>query len=328
LGSLNYKISFIGLVILIAIFSYINLFVFPNYISPYQSWTNSNNFFVFNEFRLPKTLTAIFVGAALSLSGLILQQLFKNKLAGPYVLGVSSGASLFVEISIIGASIFNVQLLSQSYSISMAGLMGALLVILLLIAVSKKTGFSHTILLFGVVLSQIIGACQVFLDYLANPNELKLFSLWTMGTFSNVNNVQLVFLSSVILIGLIWAFYLMKPLQTFILGEDIAKTLGVNTKSVSIQLMLCTGVLTGVSTAFCGPIAFIGMAIPNLVKLMFKTSNHQVLFWFSILLGSLMALICDTVGNSNWFSVQLPINVTSSMIGGPFILYILLSKKQ
>lgn len=321
------KIWVIILTSLIVVFSIINLLVFPSFLSPFKSWLNTNNYFVFYEFRLPKTLTAIFVGAALSLSGLILQQLFKNKLAGPYVLGVSSGASLFVEISIIGASLFNFQFLSQSFSISLAGLIGALLVILLLIVVSKRTGFSHTILLFGVVLSQIIGACQVFLDYLANPNELKLFSLWTMGTFSNVNNVQILFLSIVVSISFVWAFFLMKPLQTFLLGEDIAKTMGVNTKNVSIQLMLCTGVLTGVSTAFCGPIAFIGMAIPNLVKLVLKTSNHQSLFWNSILMGALMALICDTIGNSNWFSVQLPINVTTSILGGPFILYILLSKK-
>lgn len=313
--------------ILIVVFSFINIFVFPTYISPFDSWKNSNNLFVFNEFRLPKTLTAIFVGAALSLSGLILQQLFKNKLAGPYVLGVSSGASLFVEMSIIGATIFNFQLISQSFSISVAGLIGALIVIFLLILVSKKTGFNHTILLFGVVLSQIIGACQVFLDYLANPNELKLFSLWTMGTFANVNNDQIVFLVIIIFLSLVWAFFLMKPLQTFLLGEDIAKTLGVNTKKVSIQLMLCTGVLTGVATAFCGPIAFIGMAIPNLVKMILKTSNHQTMFWFTILFGSLMALICDTIGNSQWFSIQLPINVTTSIIGGPFIIYILLSKK-
>lgn len=314
------------LLILLGILILINMFCFPTFINPFGENTLSET--ILNSIRIPKTITAICIGISLSACGFMLQQLFKNPLAGPYVLGVSSGASLAVAFLLIGVPSFaftNLEVF-KSLSIAIAGSVGAFSILFIIMTISLKYGYSYILLLLGVIIAQITGALQSLLDYIANPSDLKLFSLWGMGSFGKTTGYDLYLLIAIVCIGFIWTYKLMPPLSVMVLGNDAAKTLGVNTQSISIQILLCTGLLTGIATAFCGPIAFIGMAVPNVAKIVFKTANYQKLLLGTCILGGIMALLCDTISHLPIFSVYLPINVTSSLISGPIIIYILLKK--
>lgn len=271
-------------------------------------------------------LTAIFCGAALSVSGFVLQQLFKNNLAGPYILGVSSGASLAVAILIISAGFFNVE--AYGVSIPLAGFTGAFAILLLIMLVSARFGYGAIILLFGVIIGQLSGALQSLLSYIANPGDLKLFTLWSMGSFGNVIETDLIILIITSLIGIIWCFLLMPSLSVMVLGDDVARSLGVHTSRLSLQLLISTGLLTGMATAYCGPIAFIGMAVPNVSRILVKTANFKVLLISNALLGALMAVISQIVSNIGIFSINIPVNVTTALIGGPIILHILLRNRH
>ncbi|HEY1045564.1 MAG TPA: iron ABC transporter permease [Bacteroidia bacterium] len=317
------KTKLVILTVLTVILAIAGITVFPNFIQPFSP-ENLSESIILHEIRIPKTITAILCGSALSVSGFILQQLFKNQLAGPYILGVSSGASLSVAITILGARFIPV--LSSDISIPIAGFIGAFGILMIVLMVSSRFGYGPIILLLGVIIGQLSGALQGLLSYMANPGDLKHFTLWSMGSFSQVLDQELLLLGAGTLIGLIWAFTLMPNLNIMILGDDVATTLGVNTSKTSFQLLACTGLLTGLSTAYCGPIAFIGMAIPNLVKMLFKTSNYKTLLIANVLLGSIMALVSDMVSSLNLSGMNIPVNVTTALIGGPFIIYILLKK--
>jgi iron complex transport system permease protein len=278
------------------------------------------------QFRLPSAITAICCGMALSVSGHILQQLFKNTLAGPYILGVSSGASLMVAMVIISASAL--PFLSGSLSIPIAGFLGASAILFLILIVSARFGYGAIILLFGVIIGQLTGALQNLLSYLANPNDLKYFTLWSMGSFNSTIGADLIIFGVALVGGLIWAFSLMPSLSVMVLGDEVSRSLGVNTASVSFQLLAVTGILTGVATAYCGPIAFIGMAIPNMVKILFKTANFKHLLIANALLGACMALVSQIISSINIASVNIPVNVSTAIIGGPFVIYILFKNRN
>lgn len=278
------------------------------------------------KLRLPAISTAVICGSALAISGFILQQLFRNNLAGPYILGVSSGASLAVAIVIIASA--SLPFLGNSISIPIAGFIGALIVLILILGVSARFGNGAIILLFGVIIGQISGALHGLLSYLASPGELKHFTLWSMGSFSNVIDMDLVIFASINTLGIIWAFKLMPSLSVMVLGNDVAGTLGVNTKKVSTALLACTGLLTGMATAYCGPIAFIGMAIPNVSRLLFKTADFRLLLVINAILGASMGVFSQIVSSLTIASMNIPINVTTALVGGPFIIYILLRNRN
>ncbi len=323
---MNFSKIIIFILLLLALVI-LDVFFVPTFIHPFGNDIFSDT--ILSAIRIPKALTAICAGAALAASGLMLQQLFKNPLAGPYVLGVSSGASLAVGIVIIGGTSipFLKSLYMQSVSVALAGFMGAFLVLLIALAVSYKFGYSYILLLFGVIIGQIMGAFQTLIDYLAKPTDLKMFSIWNMGSFNNTIGWSLNVMVLFTIAGVIWSYVLMKPLSIMILGQDVAYTLGVKTKSVSLQILMCTGLLAGVITAFCGPIAFIGMAVPNVARMLYKTANFRSLLIFNIAIGGCMALLCDIIGNWTVFEFHLPINVTTALIGGPIVLFILLKRK-
>lgn len=315
------------LILLLIALLLLDTFCIPTFIHPLTGFQFSESLLF--AIRIPKVLTALAAGMALAAGGLMLQQLFKNPLAGPYVLGVSSGASLAVGVVIIGgASIpFLHSVYIQSISIALAGFIGAFVVLVLALMVSYRFGYSYILLLFGVIIGQILGAFQTLIDYLANPTDLKQFSLWNMGSFYNTIDWSLYILLVFVAIGIIWSFTLMKPLSIMILGNDVAYTLGVKTKQISLQILMCTGLLTGVITAFCGPIAFIGMAVPNVARMIYRTANFKKLLLLNIILGAIMALLCDIIGNLPIFDFHLPINVSTALIGGPIVLFILLKRK-
>lgn len=302
----------------------ISVFLIPDPIAP---WTEGGiHFDILWQFRLPKSLTALFTGAALAVSGFILQQLFRNNLAGPYILGISSGSTLAVAILIIGSHYF--PFLNSSIGISMAGFAGAMAILLLVLSVSIRFGSGAVILLFGVIIGQISGALQGLLNYLAMPGDLKYFTLWSMGSFSQVMGRDLLILGTAAFAGIAWAFTLMPALSVMVLGDDVAATLGVQTKRVSLQLMVCTGLLSGIATAYCGPVAFIGMAIPNASRLLYKTANFRILMLVNALMGACMALLSDVISSLEILGMHIPVNVCTALLGGPFILYILLKKRH
>ncbi|MDP2174533.1 MAG: iron ABC transporter permease [Bacteroidota bacterium] len=313
---------FLLILLLIALLG-VDVFLIPNVVD--FSFKNLEDLFILNQFRLPKAITALLTGSSLALSGFILQQLFKNQLAGPYILGVSSGASLFVALFIILGASFPI---FQSLNVSVAGFLGAILVLIFISLLSFKYGNGYLILLFGVIIGMITGSLQTLLVAMASVGELKSFTMWSMGSFSQVIDVDLIVLSFSAIAGIVWAFLLMPQLSILILGNEIATSMGINPKRVSFSLLVCTGLLTGVTTAFCGPIAFIGIAIPNLVKLLFKTVNFRLMLFANCILGAIMALLGDIVASLSVWGFQVPINVTTTLIGGPFVIYILFKKRK
>lgn len=282
---------------------------------------------ILTGYRIPKALTALLTGAALSVSGFILQQLFRNALAGPYILGVSSGASLAVGLYVMSGSMF-LGTAMGSAGLAVAGLAGAFVILLIVTWVSARWGYGSVILLFGIILGQITGALQTVLSYLALPGELKYFALWSMGSFSRVFDSNLMLLTAVVVAGLIWSYTLMPRLSVMVLGDDVATTLGINPKRTAFTLILCTGLLSGVTTAFCGPIVFIGMAVPNLCRLLYKTLNFRLMLIVNALFGAAAALLSDVMSSAELAGIHLPVNVCSAIIGGPFILYIILHKRN
>ncbi len=280
---------------------------------------------IFYEIRIPKAFTALLAGAALALAGLLMQTLFRNPLAGPYVLGISSGASLFVAIAIMLVNSFG---LGDHYFvgktiISISAIVGALLVTLVILFISKKSGSNITVLLVGIMLSQILGAFQGLIEYLASADSLKTFVIWGMGSVSNTTNKDLGLMLPVCGVLFFSSLFLAKPLNALLLNESYAQNLGINVAKLRITIIVITAVLTGIITAFCGPIAFVGMSVPIACRLLFKTSNqlHQIVY--CILLGACTLLFCDSVCQLLSTNFSLPINTITTLIGSPFVIYLI-----
>jgi len=274
--------------------------------------------------RFPKALTAILCGASLAAAGFILQQLFRNRLAGPYIMGISSGSSLLVAITMMGSSFLPGFL--QTAGTHFSGFLGAFLVLMLMMAVSKRYGSGTLILLFGVILGQLAASLHSILSYLAHPGELKSFAIWSMGSFSQVMESDFLIFILSLSAGIILAHVNMKDLSILSLGNDTAESMGVNIHQVRNVLLVATGIMTGVSTTFCGPVAFIGLVIPNVSRMLYPSPDFKRLLYINLLLGASMALISDIISSAMIFGVHLPVNITTSLTGAPFVIYILFKK--
>ena len=277
---------------------------------------------ILHDIRLPKAITAILAGASLSVAGLIMQTLFRNPLAGPYTLGVSSGASLGVALlTMLGA--FSIQL--SAVSLPIAACIGATLVLLLVLAVSKRVKNNVSLLIVGIMFGAIAGALVTLLQQFANPDALKLFIVWTMGSLSSVGWSDMELLVPILLLGTVFVLLSLKPLNGLLLGEDYARGLGIHVGRTRLFIVLATGLLAGGVTAFCGPIAFIGVAVPHLARGIFRTSNHRVTIPASALIGACLLLICDTL--CSLFVHTLPISTVSALFGAPVIIWIIMKNK-
>lgn len=277
---------------------------------------------ILHAIRFPKAITAILAGAALSVSGLIMQTLFRNPLAGPYTLGVSSGASLGVALlTMIGA--FSIQL--SAVSIPFAACIGAIAVLLLVLAVSRRVTNNVSLLIVGLMFGSIAGALVSLLQNFANPDALKLFIVWTLGSLSSVGWGDMQMLLPILLVGTLFVLLAVKPLNGLLLGEDYARGLGINVSRTRIYIVLATGLLAGGVTAFCGPIAFIGVAVPHIARGIFNTSNHRITLPASALIGACLLLVCDVL--CSLFTYPLPISTVSALFGAPIIIWIILKKK-
>ena len=273
---------------------------------------------ILHVIRLPKAITAILAGAALSVSGLIMQTLFRNPLAGPYTLGVSSGASLGVAFLTMCSATLVLML-------PIAACIGATLVLLLVLAVSRKVTSNVSLLIVGMMFGSIAGALVSLLQNFANPDALKLFIVWTLGSLSSVGWSDMQLMVPILAVGALFVLLVLKPLNGLLLGEDYARGLGINVGRTRLFIVLATGLLAGGVTAFCGPIAFIGVAVPHIARGVFKTSNHRVTIPACVLIGACLLLVCDVL--CSLFIYPLPISTVSALFGAPIIIWIILKNK-
>lgn len=284
------------------------------------------------ESRLPKAIAAILCGSALSVAGLKMQTLFKNPLAGPYILGISSGAGLGVAIFIMGLSFLGLSTASiSSFSnigIIAASIIGSTLVLLLLLTIINRLKDIMTVLILGVMIGSVITALIGVIQYFSYDAQLKSFIMWTMGDLSSITNSQLSVLAPIIVIGLILSFIISKPLNAYLMGEDYAKSIGVNIKKTRILIVIITAILAGSITAYCGPIGFVGIVVPHLARMFTKTYNHSMLTPITALLGVNILLIADIISQLPGSEKSLPINSITSLIGIPFIIWIIFKNKK
>ena len=267
--------------------------------------------------RLIKAVVALLAGAALSVSGLQMQTLFRNPLAGPYVLGISSGASLGVALVVLAG-------VGSSIGIAGAAWLGAAIVLVVIAAVGHRIKDIMVILILGMMFSSGIGAVVQILQYVANDESLKMFVIWTMGALGDVTFNQLAVLVPSIIAGLLLAVITIKPLNLLLLGEEYAVTMGLNVRRSRGLLFLSTTLLAGTVTAFCGPIGFIGLAMPHVTRMLFRNSDHRVLVPGTVLSGASVLLLCDLV--SKLFT--LPINAITALLGIPIVVWVVLRNKS
>uniref|UniRef100_UPI003FD76896 FecCD family ABC transporter permease n=1 Tax=Alistipes putredinis TaxID=28117 RepID=UPI003FD76896 len=267
--------------------------------------------------RLIKAVVALLAGAALSVSGLQMQTLFRNPLAGPYVLGISSGASLGVALVVLAG-------VGSSIGIAGAAWLGAAIVLVVIAAVGHRIKDIMVILILGMMFSSGIGAVVQILQYVANDESLKMFVIWTMGSLGDVTLNQLAVLIPSIIAGLLLAVITIKPLNLLLFGEEYAVTMGLNVRRSRGLLFLSTTLLAGTVTAFCGPIGFIGLAMPHVTRMLFRNSDHRVLVPGTVLSGASVLLLCDLV--SKLFT--LPINAITALLGIPIVVWVVLRNKS
>jgi len=275
------------------------------------------------QYRIPKTLTAILVGVALSVSGLIMQTVFRNPLADPYVLGVSSGAGLGVALAILGTGALGLSGFFGSLAIVTVALTGSALVLIALLAISLRIRDIMTILILGILFSSAIYAIIVVMQFFSTENSLKAYVIWTMGSLGTVDFEQLVWLVVVVLAGFILAFFSSKHLNMMLIGEKYAQTSGMNIKLFRITVFSATCLMAGGATAFCGPIGFIGIIVPHISRMFAKTTNHKTLIIYCSLLGAIIMLISDTIAQMPGTTGTLPINSITALTGIPFIIWII-----
>lgn len=279
------------------------------------------------SYRIPKAITALFVGASLALSGLLMQTLFRNPLAGPFVLGISSGASLGVALLIMGASVFGIVQIS-SIATTIGASIGSLIVLSLVGTIALRVKDSMSLLIIGIMFGSITAAVVSVLSFLSSKEELQQFIYWSLGNLGAVDDTSLTILVVLSLLSFIVGITLIKPLNALLLGESNAKNLGISVKKSRILIIVITGILAGTSTAIVGPIAFLGLAIPHLCRLWFNTVDHKILYPASLITGALFMLLCDTISQVPFSTAVLPINAITSIIGAPIVIWLLIRKKQ
>ncbi|MGD0756705.1 MAG: iron ABC transporter permease [Bacteroidales bacterium] len=293
--------------------------------------TDSNFETIILKFRLPKAITALTVGVALSLSGLQMQTVFRNPMAGPYVLGISSGASLGVAFVILG---FSSNLTPDSlkglgnWILVAASWIGAGAVMMLIMVISSKIKDIMTILILGIMLSSGISAIVTIMQYFSNETMLKAYVIWTMGSLGNLSAGQLNVLLFSVSAGVILSLFSSKMLNALLIGENYAGSIGLNVRFARVVIFACTSILAGSVTAFCGPIGFIGIAVPHIARILFKTSDHKTLIPGTILIGAVIMLISDIISQLPGSESVLPVNAVTSLIGIPVVIWVILRNRK
>ena len=290
-----------------------------------ESWE-----YIILENRLPQTLTAILCGASLSVCGLMLQTAFRNPLAGPDVFGISSGAGLGVALVLlllggtVSTSIFTV---SGFLAILTAAFVGAIAVTALILFLSTLVRNSVLLLIVGIMVGYVSSSAVSLLNFFASEEGVKSYMVWGMGNFGGVSMNHIPLFSILCLIGIIASFLLVKPLNILLLGPQYAESLGISTRQIRNILLVVVGLLTAITTAFCGPISFIGLAIPHIARLLFRTENHQILLPGTVLSGAVIALLCNFICYLPGESGIIPLNAVTPLIGAPVIIYVIIQRR-
>ena len=290
-----------------------------------ESWE-----YIILENRLPQTLTAILCGASLSVCGLMLQTAFRNPLAGPDVFGISSGAGLGVALVMlllggtVSTSIFTV---SGFLAILTAAFVGAIAVTALILFLSTLVRNSVLLLIVGIMVGYVSSSAVSLLNFFASEEGVKSYMVWGMGKFGAVSMNHIPLFSILCLIGIIASFLLVKPLNILLLGPQYAESLGISTRQIRNILLVVVGLLTAITTAFCGPISFIGLAIPHIARLLFRTENHQILLPGTVLSGAVIALLCNFICYLPGESGIIPLNAVTPLIGAPVIIYVIIQRR-
>jgi iron complex transport system permease protein len=285
------------------------------------------------EFRLPKAITALLAGSALSVCGLLMQTFFRNPLADPFVLGVSSGASFGVALVILTAGTLGVNLFYMGSFLNKVGItaaagIGSGIVLLLITLVSRRISNNVTLLIIGLMVGYIIGSLESILKYFSTPENLQGYVIWGMGNFGNVLWSDLIILFPLILVSLTAAFLLSKPLNLLLMGENYAVSMGANIKVLRFVIIVTGGILGGVVTAFCGPIAFVGIAVPHITKLFLNENDHKILIPFVALIGSILMLFCDIISQLPGYEQTIPINAVTSLVGAPIVIWVIFRQRK
>ncbi len=278
------------------------------------------------DIRLIKAVVAVLAGAALAVSGLQMQTLFRNPLAGPYVLGVSSGASLGVALFILGLPIIGMTSSSLFATLGVAGAawIGSAAILTMVAALSRRIKDIMVILILGIMIDSGVSAIVQILQYLSNEESLKSFVIWTMGSLGDVTSAQLRLFIPAVVIGLIITIAAIKPLNILLLGEAYARTMGLNITRTRLLLMLSTTLLAGTVTAFCGPIGFIGLAIPHVARTLFRDADHRILMPATALTGAFSLLVCDIISKL----LTLPVNTITALLGIPIVIWVVVRNKN
>ncbi|WP_420322899.1 FecCD family ABC transporter permease [Flagellimonas sp.] len=291
-----------------------------------DSW----NYIIWN-YRIPKAFTAILVGGGLSVSGLLMQTLFRNPLAGPFVLGISSGASLGAALVLMGAT-FMAGATSFAFindiSMAIAASLGSFLVLLVVMLVANRVKDTMALLIIGLMFGSITSAIVSVLAYFSTAEDLQRFIFWSFGSVGNLSGQQVMLLCSIVFLGLLLSVLSIKKLNALLLGENYAQSLGVSLKKSRLTIIIATGLLAGGITAFAGPIAFIGLAVPHLTRQIFDTMEHRILIPAVFLYGAILMLLCDTIAQLPNSANVLPINAITSLVGAPVVIWLLVRKRK
>ena len=296
-----------------------------------ENLENTSLEYIIWNYRIPKACTAILVGGGLALSGLLMQTLFRNPLAGPFVLGISSGASLGAALLIMGASLFSgfaTFSLANDIALAIASSIGSFLVLLAVLVVAVKIKDTMALLIIGLMFGSITAAIVSVLSYFSNAEKLQQFIYWSFGSVGNLSWEQLALLLFFICFGVLLSVISIKSLNAYLLGENYAQSLGVNLKKSRYIIIIATGLLAGSVTAFAGPIAFIGLAVPHLTRQIFNTTDHKILVPAVLIYGAIILLLCDTVAQLPGSVNVLPINAITSILGAPVVIWLLLRKRK
>ena len=292
---------------------------------------NSSWEYIIMNYRLPKALTAVMVGSGLAIAGLMMQTLFRNPLAGPFVLGISSGASLGVALLVLGAGILGGSLAGfalKSWSIVIAASLGSFLVLLAVLAVTTRVKDTMAILIIGLMFGSLTSAVVAVLAYFSPSDDLQRYVFWSFGGLGGNSWGSIGILAACFILGMLLSFRNIKSLNALLLGPDYAESIGVNRKRATLYIIFATCILAGAITAFAGPIAFVGLAVPHLTRLFINTSDHRILLPAVALVGAILMLLCDLIAQLPFSEFTLPINAITSLLGAPVVIWLLVRKRK
>ncbi|MDF4202686.1 iron ABC transporter permease [Maribacter sp. SA7] len=334
----TYSFHFIALLVILLLCFIINICLGSVSISVLETLkalfgtaTENSTYYIVWEYRLPKAITAILVGGGLSLSGLLMQTLFRNPLAGPYVLGISSGASLGAALLIMGTSLFSGVFTFSTFNditLAIASSLGSFLVLSLVLVVAARVKDTMALLIIGLMFGSITAAIVSVLSYFSKAEKLQQYIFWSFGSLGNLSWMQLLIVALCTIIGIFLSIISIKPLNAFLLGENYAKSLGIGLQKSRYFIIVATGLLAGSITAFAGPIAFVGLAVPHITKQLFHTTDHKIQIPAVLCCGAILMLLCDTIAQLPGSVSVLPINAITSIFGAPVVIWLLVRKRK